>query len=267
VRPHNIYLAQMRSALEAQARACCRSPLLTRRASIHAFGAILLLCGALQAHAAPPHRAANAAAQSVHDEAVRILEGIKRTEYKHRTEIDEEKGVYLCDCSGLVGYVLNRTVGKEDGSGALGDGRKRPRAMDYEKFFAATSAEPSEKSRWQRVERLADARPGDVIAWRHEKPRPGNTGHVVLVDQAPVEEEDGLVRLVYIDSTTLQQDGDSRPDGVTGVGRGTMWFVVDEWGRAVAHVRGSRDAEPRKEAISIGRALPFKAKPASRRAA
>jgi hypothetical protein len=46
-----------------------------------------------------------------------------------------------------------------------------------------------------------------------------------------------------------------------------MWFVVDEQGRAVAHVRGSRDAEPRKEAISIGRALPFQAKPASRKAA
>jgi hypothetical protein len=221
----------------------------------------------LQAEESARDRAANAAAQSVHDEATRILESIKRTEYKHRTEIDEEKGVYLCDCSGLVGYVLNRTVGKEDGSGALGDGRKRPLAMDYEKFFAAASAESNEKSRWQRVERLADARPGDIIAWRHEKPRPGNTGHVVIVDQAPVVEKDGLVRVVVIDSTTRPQVDDTRPDGTSGVGRGSMWFVVDKEGRAVAHLRGARDAEPRKEAISIGRALPFKPKPASREAA
>jgi hypothetical protein len=226
-----------------------------------------LVVNAVAAEPWAAERASNPAAQSIYDEATRILKRIKRTEYKHRTEIDEKKGVYLCDCSGLVGYVLNRTVGKEDGSGALGDGRKRPLAMDYEKFFAAAPAEPNEKSRWQRVERLADARPGDIIAWRHEKPRPGNTGHVVIVDQAPVVEKDGLVRVVAVDSTTRPQVDDTRPAGTSGVGRGSMWFVVDEQGRAVAHVRGSRDAEPRKEAISIGRALPCNAKPALRDAA
>ena len=110
-------------------------------------------------------------------------------------------------------------------------------------------------------------RPGDVIAWRHEVPKPGNTGHVVIVDQAPVQEEDGLVRMVYIDSTTLRQDGDSRPDGVTGVGRGTMWFKVDENGHPTAHIRGSRDAEPKAEAISIGRALRTPKKSVAKKAA
>ncbi len=210
-------------------------------------------------------RAANPAAKSVHQEATRILNSIQFTKYEHRTDIDEKKGVYKCDCSGLVGYVLNRSVGK-DGSGALGDGRDRPLAMHYEKFFAAAPTKPDGKSRWQRIERLADARPGDVIAWRHEVPKPGNTGHVIIVDQRPTLEKDGLVRLVYIDSTTLQQEDDSRPDGVTGVGRGTMWFEVDDEGRAVAHIRGVRTAKPKTEPISIGRALPVK-KSASRKAA
>jgi hypothetical protein len=221
--------------------------------------------------AGPGQRAANAAAREVYDEAVRILESVKTTTYQHRTEMDEEKGVYLCDCSGFVGYVLNRTVGN-DGTGALGNGKKRPLAMDYEKFFAkAPTKAPSPKddvtARWLRIERLADARPGDIIAWRHEVPKPGNTGHVVIVAERPVLEEDGLVRVVMIDSTTRPQVGDTRPKGTSGVGRGTMWFKIDDEGRPVAHLRGSRDAEPKAEAISIGRALPVVEKPASWRAA
>jgi hypothetical protein len=192
---------------------------------------------------------------------------MKRTEYQHRTEIDEEKRVYLCDCSGFVGYVLNRTVGKDDGKGPIGDGRNRPLAMDYERFFAAAPTKPNGTDRWQRVERLADARPGDVIAWRHEKPRPGNTGHVVIVAQRPVLEPDGLVRVVFIDSTTRPQADDTRPPGTSGIGRGAMWFKIDDKGRAVAHIRGSRTAEAKAEAISIGRALPAPKKAASRKAA
>lgn len=211
-------------------------------------------------------RPANPASRSIHEEATRILNSIQSTKYEHRTDIDEAKGKYHCDCSGLVGYVLNRSVGK-DGTGALGDGRKRPLAMDYEKFFAKAATKRDRESRWQRIEKLADARPGDIIAWRHEVPKPGNTGHVIIVDERPVLEPDGLVRVVYIDSTTLSQPDDTRPDGVTGVGRGTMWFTMDDAGRPVAHIRGSRKAAPKKEAISIGRALPAPKKKESRRAA
>jgi hypothetical protein len=201
----------------------------------------------------------------VHEEAVRILEGMEKTKYQHRTQIDESKREYYCDCSGFVGYVLNRTVGK-DGTGALGDGRERPLAMHYEQFFAKSPARRDREARWQRIERLADARPGDIIAWRHEVPKPGNTGHVVIVDQRPVLEDDGLVRVVFIDSTTRPMFDDSRPKGTSGIGRATMWFKIDDKGRPVAHIRGSRDSKPNAEAISIGRALPVK-KSASRRAA
>jgi hypothetical protein len=210
-------------------------------------------------------RAANPAARSVYKEAVRILESIEKTKYQHRTQIDEEKGEYYCDCSGFVGYVLNRTVGK-DGTGALGDGRNRPLAMHYEQYFANSPTKRDREARWQRIERLADARPGDIIAWRHEVPKPGNTGHVVIVYQRPVLEEDGLVRVVFIDSTSRPMFDDTRPKGTSGIGRATMWFKIDDKDRPVAHIRGARDAEPKTEAISIGRALPVK-KATSRRAA
>jgi len=212
-------------------------------------------------------RAANAAACSVYKEATRILNSIQSTKYQHKTDIDEKKGAYYCDCSGFVGYVLNRAVG-QDGKGALGDKRKRPLAMDYEKFFAAAPSRPDRSARWQHIVRLADARPGDVIAWRHEKPKPGNTGHLVIVDQRPVLEKDGLVRVAIIDSTTLPSDDITGEKGKTGIGRRIMWFTIDDQGRPVGSIRGSRTAKPKVENISIGRALPVaKKRAAARRAA
>ncbi|HEX5472305.1 MAG TPA: hypothetical protein VFW73_10480 [Lacipirellulaceae bacterium] len=235
-----------------------------------------IVCGALQArNASTSDQPANAATRSVHDEAVRILNSVRITEYRHRTQIDETKGVYRCDCSGFVGYVLNRTVAKDVGRGPFQDGRKHPTAMEYEKSFAAAPvAENAQsgqssfasripqkgtapgRSRWQQVVRLLDARPGDVIAWRHEKPKPGNTGHVIIVDQAPVVEKNGMVRVVEIDSTTLPWQDDTGAKHGTGIGRRTMWFTVDKNGRPYGYVRGSRSAKLKVEPISIGRALP-----------
>jgi hypothetical protein len=229
--------------------------------------AVLAIGSARGKNVAKDDAAANAAAQGVHDEAVRILNSIQSTVYQHDTEIDEKAGVYRCDCSGFVGYVLNRTAAKDNPTGPLGDKKKRPLAMDYEKFFEKAPAKKGGDGRWQQITKLADARPGDVIAWRHEVPKPGNTGHVVIVDQRPVVEEDGLVRVVVIDSTTKPQVDDTRAKGTSGVGRGSMWFIVDADGHATGYVRGSRTAKPKNEAISIGRALQVAEKPASRRAA
>jgi CHAP domain len=199
---------------------------------------------------------ANSTARSIHDEAMRVLNSVKLTEYRHKTDIDEKKGAYYCDCSGFVGYVLNRTVAKDDTKGPFHDGRKRPLARDYEKGFAKAPEKEDRKVGWQQVTRLTDARPGDVIAWRHEKPKPNNTGHVVIVDQTPVVEEDGLIRVGVIDSTTLPSSDLAGGKGKSGIGRRTMWFTVDKDGEPKGYVRGSRTSKPKVEAISVGRALP-----------
>jgi hypothetical protein len=151
---------------------------------------------------------------------------------------------------------LNRTVAKESGKGPFNNGRKKPLAMDYERGFEKAPEKPDGKSGWQRIVRMADARPGDVIAWRHEVAKPNNTGHVVIVDQKPVVEKDGLVRVEIIDSTTLPSSDITKDKGKNGVGRRTMWFTVDAEGKAVGSVRGKRTAKPKNEAISVGRALP-----------
>jgi hypothetical protein len=219
----------------------------------------LILLGAVyagpHAQAAAKDPPANQAARQIHDEAHRILSAIKLTEYRHDTDIEEKTGTYYCDCSGFVGYVLNRTVAKEDPKGPLGDKKHRPLAMDYERAFEAAPEKAAGAARWQKIVRVSDTRPGDVVAWRHEVPKPGNTGHVVIVDSTPILEKDGLVRVVTIDSTTLSWTDDSGMKRGSGVGRRTMWFKVDADGHAIGYVRGSRTAKPKMEAIAIGRAL------------
>jgi hypothetical protein len=229
---------------------------------------VVLVSSGLQAReVAKSDGPANAAARSVHDEAVRILGSVRTTEYRHTTDIDENKGAFYCDCSGFVGYVLNRTVAEDESKGPFGNGKRRPLAMDYEKEFAKAPEKIEKGARWQHVLRMVDARPGDVIAWRHEKPLPGNTGHVVIVDLAPVVEKDGLVRVGVIDSTTLPSSDITGDKGKNGIGRRTMWFTVDHDGQAHGYVRGTRSAKPKVEEISIGRALPAAEKRAGTRQA
>lgn len=219
---------------------------------------LAISCGQLSAREVPKPSGdapANVATKSIHEEAQRILGTIQLTAYKHDTDIDEKNGKFYCDCSGFVGYVLNRTVSKDDKKGPFGDGRRRPLAADYERGFEKAPENPTSGARWQQITRVSDARPGDVIAWRHEVPKPGNTGHVVIVDKKPVVEKDGLVRMDIIDSTTLPSADITGEKGKTGIGRRTMWFKVDSDGRAVAYIRGKRTATPKTEAIAIGRAL------------
>src|SRR6185295_13938015 len=154
----------------------------------------------------------------------------------HKADIDEKKGAYYCDCSAFVGYVLNRTVAKDDAKGPFHDGRKKPLARDYEMGFAKAPGSADGKGGWQQVTRLTDARPGDVIAWRHEKPKPNNTGHVVIVDQTPVVEKDGLIRVGVIDSTTLPSSDLAGGKGKSGIGRRTMWFTVGKDGEPQGYV-------------------------------
>jgi hypothetical protein len=210
---------------------------------------------------------ANAASKSVYDEAMRILSSIHSTKYVHKTDIDEKDGHYYCDCSGFVGYVLDRTVSKDDHNGPLHNGDRRPVAAEFERHFESAPTKPGRSVQWQQIVRLEDARPGDVIAWRLAVPKPNDTGHVIIVAERPVVEDDGLVKVVAVDSTVLPSDDLTADKGKTGIGRRAMWFTVDKDGRPTGYIRGSRTATPKTDAISIGRALPGDRKTPTRRRA
>jgi len=173
--------------------------------------------------------AAEPAPNAVRDEARRILANVKTTHYSHRTEVDETAGHYDLDCSGLATLILKNVAPAQLRTVRHAEGKSRPRAFEFYEAFA--TAPTNATSGWLRVQRVLDARPGDFIAWRKVKIVPGeSTGHIVIVDALPVPETNGTVRVTVIDSTTAVHAEDTRRAGTTGIGRGTMWFVVNAAG-------------------------------------
>jgi hypothetical protein len=149
----------------------------------------------------------------------RVLREARVTRYNHRTIVDERAGRYEMDCSGLVAWVLAR-VDRE----AL-DAIRSSRPVAAE--IAATIARApttSPRRAWQRVERLVDARPGDVYAWRNPRWLGGLTGHTGFI-AGPIEPVPGyptLYRVRVIDSNVEGYDQDTRAPGTGGVGAGTI---------------------------------------------
>jgi len=198
-----------------------------------------------------------APAERVLAEARRILANAKASQYSHKTKVDEENGSYALDCSGLAVLILKR-VAPEQLASVPKNGKSRPRAVEFHTAFAAAPTDEQGAKGWRRIEKLRDARAGDFIAWRKEEIQPGdNTGHVVLVNQAPVEDEGGRWRVEVIDSTGHGHADDTRGDGESGVGRGTMWFDVDADGRPVACRWKSRNGSAHKAPIAIGRVTTY----------
>jgi hypothetical protein len=230
----------------------------------HAWSSLPL---AAEAVAAPVEARAEATiASRLLAEAQRIVANTRKTWYGHKTEVDEPNGAYGVDCSGLATYLLKRVSRAHLVAVPKGEGRAHPLALDFYRAFASASTE-EEEGRWRRIERLADARPGDFLAWCHDPPKPGSTGHVLLIAEAPVLEEDAVAktaggapakgrlwRLVVIDSTSSPHGQDTRKAEESGVGRGTMWFEADEAGRPRGYRWSRAGGTTHIEPIVMGRA-------------
>ena len=149
---------------------------------------------------------------------------VRDTRYDHQTRIDPRSGRYHFDCSTMAAWVLGRAAPRA--RAALPGGR--PLAVD---FWRAIRDAPTARPRngWLRVPRIADARPGDVLAW----PRPrwfrsNNTGHVAFVAEPPTVTARGvLVRVTDATSVGHQDDPRNREGGPTGFGDGTLLISVD----------------------------------------
>ncbi len=147
--------------------------------------------------------------------------------YTYGFFVDEKRGIYRFDCSGMVQWVLGRAAPRAAATMAYGS-EKRPLARDFQRRIARA---PLDRARggWRRVARVADLAPGDVVAWLKpveiESP---NTGHVAFVLVPPVlapgYDNAYLVRIA--DSTRLLHDEDTRV-GRTGFGFGTILLVAD----------------------------------------
>ncbi|MCY3024042.1 MAG: hypothetical protein NTW87_34110 [Planctomycetota bacterium] len=179
---------------------------------------------------------------------------MRDSRYSHKTVVDEKAGAYAVDCSGLAVLIL-RAAAAEQLAAIPRNGRSRPRAVEFYTAFSAAPADDKGAGGWRRVVRLMDARPGDLIAWRNVEQKPGtSTGHIVLVDEPPALDGKGRVRVAVIDATSSPHGNDTRTDGATGIGRGTMWFDVDSDGKAVGCRWKSRNGTLHEVPTAIGRA-------------
>jgi hypothetical protein len=178
--------------------------------------------------ALPAPAALGSAAMTLVAEAHRELAAVRESHYAHHTVIDEPHGVFDYDCSGFVGYALKRVAPQAFGE-LVAATRPRPLAKDFYAFFA----------KHDHIERVADLAPGDIIAWL-EPPvkRSRNTGHVMVVDQAPVAGANpGELVVAIIDSShSGHGHADARiRDHRNGLGAGSIVLLVDSDGKPTGY--------------------------------
>ncbi len=203
------------------------------------------------------------ASKAILNEISRILRNMEEKEgftaYYGKRIVSEKEAVYICNCSGFVGYVLENTV-KEDYRAISYDSDRYayPRAVDYYKFFRNL---PSNKPRngWIRVRDISKVRPGDIIAYKDEDENSNSTGHVMVTySKSHPSTVDPNTRWVYVvDATSKPHSDDTRntdEDNVScsdGVGKGIMWFSKDNDYYYWSNPRYSKQYE----SIAIGRVV------------
>jgi cell wall-associated NlpC family hydrolase len=187
-----------------------------------AFTAAWLVVSTAQASEAP-------ASDRILERLGRIAENLRESKYNHATIVDEKSGRYEFDCSGLVTWVLRRAA--PGAHAALRARSARPVARDY---YWELQRAPTERAPRgvRKVARVADAQPGDLVAWlKPPQVQSANTGHVafLLEQPRPVEGVPGGFLVRIADASSYQHDADDRAEsGRTGFGTGTILLLADE---------------------------------------
>lgn len=163
----------------------------------------------------------------LHAAARTAVEGAKATRYEHSTDINGEAGRYICDCSGFVVYLLRQTLPLHLEAIPKEPGRPRANASNFHDLAARLPHTGEPHNGWSRVTRLTDTQGGDVLVWRHNDPKPGSTGHVMIIDSAPQKQGDQY-RLTIMDSARSPHADDTRPAETSGIGRGDIFITVDK---------------------------------------
>lgn len=187
------------------------------------------------------------------EEGEKMLRELTITKYSHTTHIDREQGICEVDCSGFVVAIL-REVSPAHLKG-ISTMHKRPLAEDFYHAFVPTEGN-AVPAGWERVKRVEEGKPGDLIAWLKTDRQAGdNTGHVMLIAEKPVRDGEHQFRVRIMDSTMSPHGDDSRPEGATGIGKGTIWLVVNGSGEPTGYRWKSRGGTVHEVPICLGRGV------------
>lgn len=190
-------------------------------------------------------------------QAESIVATLKRTQYQYTELIDADAGIFDCDCNGFVGFILEGLAPKHYSAIPKEEAKPRPRAFEYVDFFNSITNSPQKQ--WQRIDRLADAQQGDILAWRQPQIVTGeDTGHVMFLAETPNAYGPGVYTVRVCDSAAVPHFKDTRGPGddqfANGVGSGIINFRVNDVGEPTAFLFGP-GAVYVTLAITIGRAL------------
>jgi hypothetical protein len=203
-----------------------------RRATLALLAAFALAASAPDALA---QNATNPAASTVG--GARVLEVLRDIEstlvdsrYSPVTRVNPKQGLYEFDCSGMASWVLRRA---SPGAWQRVRARSLSGRLVARDFFRTIAAVAPDKPHWawQRVARIEDAQPGDVVAWL--KPpgwRSAVTGHVGFVVSAPVPSRriQGGYLVRFADASRYRHQDDTRAaTGRDGFGSGTILLIAD----------------------------------------
>lgn len=178
--------------------------------------------------------------------------------YTPFTRIDTQAGVYEFDCSGMAAWVLRRATPAAWHGVKQRSATGRIVARDFVRQIASVR-EGKPAWAWERVARVEDARPGDVIAWLKPARWVSNvTGHVGFVMEPPTRSTriDGGYLIRFADASRYHHQDDSRAEeGRDGFGVGTILLIGDpETGAPVAYGwYGDQSAWISETQIVIGR--------------
>ncbi len=166
-----------------------------------------------------------------------IVDNLQQTSYTHTENIDVDSGIYDCDCSEFVGFVLEGAAPEHYATIPKETDQPRPRAFEYYDFFSSLT--PESTGGWRQIDLLGDARRGDIVAWRFAEIEEGqDTGHVFFAGGPPIANESGFFAIRVYDSADEPHFEDTRGNAEgqfeTGVGSGFINFTVDDTGRPTA---------------------------------
>ena len=196
-----------------------------------------------------------ASPSSLYDASQELLAHLTSSRYEHKLLIDESKGVYALDCSLFIGHLVKKVSPLAYSALPIDAPHKRPRAKNFYDFLI--SLKEVSHPHWSRIVSISYLEKGDIIAWKYD-PSLGkkDTGHVVMVYEKPIKEEDGRYKIVVLDSSKGTHANDSRAHQKEGgIGTGTMWFKVDKDDNPIGLYWSDRSSKMSHHAIAMGRVL------------
>lgn len=140
------------------------------------------------------------------------------------THFDPSRGIYILDCSSYVDQILKRATPRAYSNLVVASGSIKPTSLEYYNFFAGLPRHS--KRHWNKIDNVAQLRPGDILVFRYKKQHSSVGGHVMIVMKEP-KRRAGAFTVRVADSASAAHSHDTRPAHKSGVGIGNLVLKVN----------------------------------------